>query len=67
MHLLRSLVIVLCVVLVALLCGPVHAGPIRNLIGRLRPNKTVSVSKTVVSAPAAPQQCRIVNGVRVCR
>lgn len=32
---LRSLVIVLMVCLVALLCGPVHAGPIRNLLGRL--------------------------------
>lgn len=34
-RLLRSLLILLMVMLVCLVCGPVHAGPVRNLLGRL--------------------------------
>lgn len=74
----RYLAIVIAVVLVCVVCGPVQAGPIRNLLQNRRLHsrsvstavtKTVSVSRPIARTTrlhAHQGQCQIVNGVRVC-
>ncbi len=68
----------LAILLVAGLCVPAEAGPIRNFLSKLRPNRAASVStshtrvvqRTVSqnTAAAAPVRsgCHMVNGRLVC-
>lgn len=72
-NMIRSLLILLMVVIVCLVAGPVHAGPLKNLVNRLgsrskvaATQKTVTVQKSVATSNVVSGGCRMINGRLVC-